>query len=456
MKRLLFILSLLVVVTVLQACEPPSDIIINDREEFFEEGATTINMWAADFEEWQNQLNIQQRMDFNDIKDDGIQLAQTFIQQSDIDDRLRSARETNSMPDIYMISLGNLYKEINRGNAADISSYINTWDDLVDNASEAVTFGGKKYGYPICIEPSSLVFYRKDLLQQYGNTTEIPAKWDDFLALCGTIKKNIKAAGVKGVYAFDVPKGVACAWATVGMQASVTGGLAITDDWSESRLMGDGKEGYLALGNIWAELYGNGYIPLASGAYNEYITPLCLGNQVMTTAGSWSISEVVNSYPEMVDKIGVAVMPTLDGNQDVTTATNGGWAYVISTDCKNKEKAAEVIKFLVAGEDTSKTEEYFQKAYYSKSSPRKSVQAKIEASLANQTEVPAEWVEVVNEVAEKAVLEPIFSWDISVAIELYLEECAMGEDPLTKLKAADQAVKNLIKNDNLAGNNPRG
>ena len=60
MKRLLFILSLLVVVTVLQACEPPSDIIINDREEFFEEGATTINMWAADFEEWQNQLNIQQ------------------------------------------------------------------------------------------------------------------------------------------------------------------------------------------------------------------------------------------------------------------------------------------------------------------------------------------------------------------------------------------------------------
>ena len=52
----------------------------------------------------------------------------------------------------------------------------------------------------------------------------------------------------------------------------------------------------------------------------------------MTTAGSWSISEVVNSYPEMVDKIGVAVMPTLDGNQDITTATNGGWAYVISTD----------------------------------------------------------------------------------------------------------------------------
>ena len=44
MKRLLFILSLLVVVTGLQACDPPSDIIINDREEFFEEGATTIDL----------------------------------------------------------------------------------------------------------------------------------------------------------------------------------------------------------------------------------------------------------------------------------------------------------------------------------------------------------------------------------------------------------------------------
>ena len=460
MKRLAFILTLLVVSMCLTACEPPEDMNLSTEDlekktEVVEENATTITMWCADFEEWQNRLNMNQCRDFNEIKTDGIQLEQVFIQQTDIDDRLRSAKETNSMPDIYMISLGNLYKEINRGNALDITQYIDTWDDLVDNAKAAVAYNNGHYGYPICVEPSTLLFYRKDLLQQYGQTDTIPTKWDDFLALCETIRSNIKASGKKGLYAFDVPKGVDCAWATVGLQYAATGGFPITDDWSKSRVLTDGKEGYLALGNVWAELYGKGYIPLASGAYNEYISELCNDKLVMTTAGSWSVSEIINAYPELTDKIGVTVMPTVDGNQNVTTATNGGWAYVISKDCKNPEKAAEVLKYLVAGEDTTRTEEYFAKAYYSKSSPRKSVQEKIEASLATQTAVPTEWVTVINEVASKAVLEPIYSWDISVAIELYLEECAMGKDPLTQLKAADDRIKQIIASDKLAGNNPR-
>lgn len=460
MKRLLLVLTVMLVTALLTGCEPPDDIkdiVNNNREEYFEDGATTINMWCADFEEWQNQLNISQRKDFNDIKDDGIQLSQDFIQQTDIDDRLRSARETNSTPDIYMISIGNLYKEVKNGYAMDISSYINSWDDLVPSAKEAVSYNGGKYGYPICLEPSTLVFYRKDLLQQYGNTTEIPAKWDDFLALCGTVRSNIKKNNVKGLYTFEVPKGVACAWGTWGMQVAATGGLAITDDWTESRLLTSGKEGYLKLGQLWSDLYGNGYVPLASGSgYSEIITELCAGKLVMTTAGSWSVSEIINAYPELVDKIGIAVMPTFDGNQNVTTATNGGWVYVVSSTCKNPEKAAQVINYLVAGDDTSKTEEYFAKAYYSKSSPRISVQAKIEASLSTQNIVPAEWVNIINSVTEKACLEPIYSWDISVAVEGFLEECAAGEDMMASLNKADEAIKKIIKNEGLANKNPRG
>ena len=167
----------------------------------------------------------------------------------------------------------------------------------------------------------------------------------------------------------------------------------------------------------------------------------------MTTAGSWSVSEIINTYPELKAKIGVAVMPTFDGNQNVTTATNGGWVYVISSDCKHPEKAAEVLKYLVAGEDTTKTEEYFEKAYYSKASPRKSVQQKIETSLANQTTVPAEWISIINEVSSKGVLEPIYSWDISVQIELFLEKCAYADDAsqnVASLKEADDAIKDLI------------
>ena len=292
-------------------------------------------------------------------------------------------------------------------------------------------------------------------MQKYANTTTVPTTWDGLVELCGTIKSGIKKSGTKGVYAFDVPKGVACAWGTWGMQQAATGGLAITDDWDESRLLTDGLTGYTNLGNLWSTLYGNGYVPLSSGAYNEIIDDLCAGKLVMTTAGSWSVSEIMNTYKDMKDNIGIAIMPTFDGNQDVTTATNGGWVYVISSACKNVDKAIEVIKYLVAGSDTSRVEEYYRLAYYSKAAPRKSVQAKIEEALRTQTEVPAEWVQVINKVSTDAILEPIYDWDISVQIEGFLENCAMGEDVSQSLAQADQEIKNLIRKNGLAGQNPR-
>ena len=175
----------------------------------------------------------------------------------------------------------------------------------------------------------------------------------------------------------------------------------------------------------------------------------------MTTAGSWSVSEIINTYPEMKDKIGVAPMPTVDGRQDKCTATNGGWVYVVSSTSKNVEKAIEVIKWLVAGEDTTRTEEYFAKAYYSKAAPRKSVQAKIEAKAATQTDVPKEWVDVINDVSRRAELEPIYPWDISVQIELYLEKCAYGDDINQSLIDADKEIKSLISSNNTPNTNPR-
>ena len=175
----------------------------------------------------------------------------------------------------------------------------------------------------------------------------------------------------------------------------------------------------------------------------------------MTTAGSWSVSEIINTYPELKDKIGIAVMPTFDGNQNVTTATNGGWVYVVSSRCQNVEKAIQAIKYLVAGNDTAPQEEYYRYAYYSKASPRASVQAKIEQTLQTQTDVPREWVQVINEVTSKGILEPIYDWDISVAIEGYLENCAMGEDIEASLRTANQEIERIIASNKLAGTNPR-
>ena len=451
-RRKLYLLSFCAI-SCLFSCKPPSDIIIDDEKEFVEENATHIKMWMMDFEEWENQINISQRKAFNKIKDDGIQLDQTYINKNDFDDLIRSSYEAKNVPDIYMVSYGNLYKEVQAGRAIDLSSYLDNkvWDDLKDTAKEAITYNNKYYGFPIVMEPSTIVAYNKKLLKQYGNKDNVPTKWSDFLDLCKNIKTNLRKDNKKNIYPFGVPTGVACAWGTWGMQHSATGGLAITEDWSTSRIK---EQGYKDLANLWKDLYSNGYVPLSSGEYTESVFDVCDGKAVMTTCGSWSISTVLNQYKDQKDDIGFAIMPTFDGNQDKVTATNGGWAYVISSECKNVDKAIEVIKFLTA-ENEEQTVDYFTRAFYSKASPRKSIQTILDKKKNEQNEVPSSWIDVISGVSNKAILEPIYDWNISVAVEGLLEEAAMGKDIDSSIDKCDKAVTKIINDNSLSGKNPR-
>lgn len=456
MNKNLLCISTALLAFSLTGCKPPDDIIIDDESEYFEENATNIKMWMMDFEEWENQINISQRKKFNKIDNDGIQLSQNYINKNDFDDLIRSSYESKNVPDIYMVSYGNLYKEVTSGRAIALNSYLDdsAWNDLTDTAKQAITYKDKNgnpnyYAFPLVFEPSTIIGYSKSKLKQYGNTETIPTKWSDFLSLCETIKSNLRKDNKKNIYPFGVPTGVAAAWGTWGMQVAATGGLAISEDWSTSRIS---EPGYKNLANVWKEVYGNGYVPLSSGEYTQSIFDVGDGKAVMTTCGSWSISTIMNQYKENKDDFGFATMPTFDGDQDKTTATNGGWCYVISSECKNVDKAIEVIKYLTA-EDTEQTVDYFSRAYYSKTSPRKSVQAILKQKAAEQNDVPEEWSNVVATVASNAILEPIYDWNISVAVEGLLEEAAMGNDIDESITKCDNAVKKIINESK--SSNPR-
>ena len=454
MKKFFLIVSVSAMMLILFGCTPPADITTNLREEYVETDATNVTMWVNDFEEWNNQINIKQRMDFNDIVDDNIQLNQIYVEVNSFEDLIRSARETGNVPDIYMVSYGNLYKEVQNGNIIDLSPYFSQsiWDDLTNTAIEGVTYDEKHYAFPILFEPSTVLFYRKDLLQEYAGTDQIPTDWDGFLNLLSTIKTNITESGTRGIYPFDVPKGIALAWGTWGIQAMATDGLAITDDWANSRML---NSGYQDLAELWDTLYSNQYVPLSSGDYTEIINDLCMDKLVMATAGSWSIATIIKEYPELVDKIGVMAMPTFDGNQNVTTATNGGWTYVISSECENVQAAVDVIKYLVA-ENQEKTLEYFEVANYSKTSPRISIQTSIEGIMDSQSTVPSDWIETVLEVSNYAILEPIYSWDISITVSTMLENAALGNDINSEIQQANQTIIDIIQEQNLPNQNPRG
>ena len=130
---------------------------------------------------------------------------------------------------------------------------------------------------------------------------------------------------------------------------------------------------------------------------------MCLG-------GSWTIARFYNYYPEMIDKLGVAEVPTYDGDQSGVTSTNGGWTYVLSGKSGNAKNklASEFIRWLLC--DTENASRYFTAAYNSKAPTTKSLKAYLET---NPGEVKPEWVKLVNDVAQKAEPAPRCAWSIS-------------------------------------------
>ncbi len=379
-----------------------------------EEGATVVTLYAQSFEQWSNDYLQMRVNEFNQNLTDGIQLEVKFFTDSAYNDAITVARENNSGLDLYMISYGNLWGDVQNGRCEPLNDLLDAscFEDLTDAAKELVVYDGKYYAYPTLTEASALLFYRKDILESAG-VTEIPQSWDELYAACEMIKPKLNAAQ----YCLGMPTGQALGWATWGMQYNTTGGLVLDDSWDTVRIQ---EDGYKELAEFFYTIYKNGYAPtqqLTAKGYNDIIEALCQGKLAMTIAGSWSVAEIMNTYPTVADKIGVAPLPTFDGNTGGITATNGGWSYAIDAGSKHKEEAAEVIRWMFC-DSAERTAGYFEAACYSKTAVNKSVQAYIDS---HEKTVNQEWLDVITAVSSTARPEPLFPWDITVGVMQMLD-----------------------------------
>ncbi len=419
-----------------------------------EEGATTVTLYARSFDQWANDYLQEQVDEFNQIMDDGIQLEVKFFTDSAYNDAITVARENGSGVDLYMISYGNLWSDVQNQLCVPLNDLLDQayFDDLTDAAEALVVYDDTYYAYPTLIEPSALLFYRKDMLEAAG-VTEIPTTWDELYEACDKVQGTLNAAQ----YALGLPTGQALGWATWGMQYNTTGGLVLDETWSQIRL---DEPGYEELAEFFYTCYKNGYVPtqqLTAQGYNDIINALCQNKLAMTFAGSWSVAEIMNTYPTMADKIGIAPLPTYDGNQGGITATNGGWAYAIDATSQNQELAARVIEWMFC-ENAERTAKYFEVAHYSKTAVNKSVQAIIDQA---DKDVKPEWVEVITQVAATAQPEPLFSWDITSSlmkvfdtVSIYASSASfqsLYDDAVDKAKGE---ISGILSRGNV-GENPR-
>lgn len=453
LKKVFLILVAILSLTILVACGDETE-----EEIYVEEGATKVVVYAREFEQWAREHLEGLANEFNKDLTDGIQVQVKFYTQDTYADALTVARENGKAPDLYMTTYGELYTNIQNNNATSLDSYLSETavNDILPTALDLVKYGDSIYAYPWNLEPGSLLFYRKDMLAAAG-VTKVPTTWEELYAACAKIKPTLN----KAQYCLGLPLGgTECAWVTYGMQQNTTGGLALDDSWRVSRL---NEQGYKDIAKFFYTIYSNDYAPtagLTSEGYTYIVDALCDSKLAMTFAGSWCAAEIYD-YTEgdlsMVEKIGVAPIPTLTGDQSGTTSANGGWCYCISEQSKNKDKAAKFLNWMFT-ENAERTAQYFIEAYNSKAPTSASVKAYLDTHSSN---VPSEWAAVINDVAEKGIPEPIYPFDISLEVGKIFErmqiQCKTEAFESLYAKSLNEAQANIntIMGRNTYPSNPK-
>src|SRR5690606_1252527 len=121
----------------------------------------------------------------------------------------------------------------------------------------------------------------------------------------------------------------------------------------------------------------------------------------MMQNGSWGISLLINQYPDVIEHLGVAAAPTIDGDPNRTSATLGGWTIGVDAKSDKVQQAAEAISWLLA-EDISVPKDYFVGTQFTKLSPRMSVAEELAADPGKSVNP---FYDVLVESTKSAILE---------------------------------------------------
>lgn len=405
---------------------------------------TKVVLWNRIFEDWNRAWCEQQAAAFN-AESKTVEVDQQFVPSGEgWDEKMKAAQASGMAPDIYLINYGAIAWAAKDGLIMPLNDVIprSAWNDLYDNAKQFVTYKGKYYAYPQLVEPATVLYYRTDLFKAAGlDPAKPPKTWDQFVDYAKKLTKgDVFGASFPGF-------GGDCGWATWGWQMTASGHMAISDDWSKATVQ---DAGYVDLVNFVRRLYTEKVVPAqALGGYPD-IRPFAEGGLAMAFCGSWGIGELRNTFPEIADKVAVAAPPTKDGKPFKSTV--GGWTYVVDAKSKVAKAAGEYI-FWLLGDDPKRPASFFEVAQYSKYAPRKSVDQYI---IKNTPASKDPWMKVVSEqITPYAVAEPLYAWDISMAVANAYENAVLKNmSAEAALAKAAEDINTFVKNNDYSKKKP--
>ncbi|MCL6444545.1 MAG: sugar ABC transporter substrate-binding protein [Alicyclobacillus sp.] len=407
-----------------------------------------IRVWVQQFETYTNNWIKKWTDDFNKTHT-SVQVALSLVPANAWAQKLKAAQAAGVAPDVETYPYNGVLNAAAQGQIMPLNRYIKpkVWNDVYPNIRYFVEAKGKYYAFPWLVEPSSVLYYRKDLFKAAGlDPNKPPTTWAQLIADAKKLTKNgvfgLKIAGNAGEYA----------WTTWGMQFHFGNG-PINDTWSKSTVLDPGnREGYTKLLTFFKTLYADGVVPKQELAPYVDGTDFGEGKEAMAITGSWVIGQLRANFPKIVPDVGVAPAPAMDGNQKKPTATLGGWTLAIDGKSKHPQQAAEYITWLLGGNPHIMFD-FFKASGFSKFTPRKSVNALIDNYGPEKNDA---WRKVVAEdIVPYSVPEPIYPWDISMAVGNAIEAVIQGQSVSDALTQMDKNINAVIANEHVAGTNPR-
>lgn len=262
-------------------------------------------------------------------------------------------RSGSTAPDVMYEDTFLINSDIQAGYLAPLDSYLSSWSDWNQFTAQAKTSAvgadGKTYGVPMGTDTRAL-YYNKTLFKQAGLPVPWqPKTWDDVLAAARQIKAKLPGVTPINVYS---GKGAGEGATMQGLEMLLYGTANQLYD-SASKKWTPSTPGMLAALNFIKTIYTTGLAPDVQDALNpnfgttisDSLIPdgkLAIDLDGSWLPGSWLPGQS-KPWPAWSSTMGVAPMPTQNGQAPGATSMSGGWVLSVGSHAADKQAAFDFV-----------------------------------------------------------------------------------------------------------------
>ena len=203
-------------------------------------------------------------------------------------------------------------------------------------AVKGASLNGRVFGYPTEVQAYGL-FYNKRLLKEAGYDNP-PKSWDEMLEMAKKIEKQ-DATGKVQVQGFGFQRGYAgiVDQPFMAMMASA-GSSLLSEDYSKSNIDSDAGKKTI---EFYSKIYGkDGITDISFGTTKGFGA----GQVGMTIGAGWWAGSLKTLMKDQFQDIGVAPIPSADGNSTGTIAYT--WAWGVNSESKHQEAAWKFLQWM--------------------------------------------------------------------------------------------------------------